>query len=184
MSNSAIHWLAASLVPLSTLLAASAGAQARPDQAPPSPAPSVLTTPEAGPSPSTRPFHANLAALATKNDLYRRVIFTGQRTQLVLMSIPPGQDIGAEVHENVEQLLFIERGHGRVTLGDVTQDVSAGDVVVVTPGVRHDIVNTGDTPLSIATVYAPPSHIPGRAQATKAAAEADHEDRQYGHRTY
>lgn len=143
---------------------------------------SVLTSPEKGPRPSARPFHVNLDELVSKNRQYRHVIFTGRMSQLALMSIPPGGDIGYESHEHVEQLLFVQSGRGRVVIAGEAQPIGPGDVVVATPGVGHDIVNTGDEPLQIFTVYTPPNHIPGREQATKAAAEADHADEEYGHR--
>lgn len=145
-------------------------------------APSVLMAPETGPSPSARPFHVNLDELASKNRDYRHVIFTGRLSQIALMSIPPGGDIGFEKHEHVEQLLFVQSGKGRMVIDGQTHEIGPGDVVVATPGVGHDIVNTGNEPLQIFTVYTPPNHIPGRIQTTKAAAEADRADEDYGRR--
>lgn len=145
----------------------------------PSP-PRISTAPEKGPAPSAQPFVANIDELASKNDLYRRVIFTGRLSQLALMSIPAGSDIGYESHANVEQILFIESGRGRVTINGESRDIGKGDVIVVPSGIGHDVVNTGEEPLKIYTVYTPPNHIPGREQATKAAAEADHADQEYG----
>ena len=116
------------------------------------------------------------------NPNYREVLFTGARSQLVAMSIPPGTDVGEEVHPHVEQTLYIHAGEGEAVLDGVRTPLKTGDVVVVTPGTRHDVVNTGSTHLKIATVYAPPNHIAGRIHKTKAEADADDEDEAFGER--
>jgi mannose-6-phosphate isomerase-like protein (cupin superfamily) len=126
------------------------------------------------------PFQANVLQAARSNDAYRRVLFTGAKTQLVLMTIPTGGDIGFETHPHVEQLLFIVSGQGKAILDGAETVVGPGDVVVVTPGTHHDIVNTGAEPLRIYTVYAPPNHIDGRVHRTKADAEADTADEAFG----
>jgi mannose-6-phosphate isomerase-like protein (cupin superfamily) len=117
---------------------------------------------------------------ARSNDAYRRVLFTGARSQTVVMSIPAGQDIGIEVHPNVEQLIFIAGGQGKAILNGAESALSPGDLLVVTPGTRHDVVNTGTEPLRIYTVYAPPNHIDGRVHQTKADAQADSADEAFG----
>lgn len=127
-----------------------------------------------------RPFHANVVQAARGNDAYRRVLFTGARSQLALMTIPPGSDIGPEMHTNVEQLIFIASGRGKAILDGVESPVIEGDVVVATPGTRHDIVNTGAEPLRIYTVYAPPNHIDGTVHRTKADADGDKADEAFG----
>ncbi len=131
---------------------------------------------------------ADVASLASHNTKYRKVVYTGPLSQIALMSIPPGGDIGEERHAKVEQLLFIVSGRGEARLQagapgavDAARKVGPGDVVAVPPGVTHDIVNTGAGSLRLYTVYAPPNHLPGREQATKADAEADQEDQAYGH---
>lgn len=116
------------------------------------------------------------------NPNYREVLFTGARSQLVAMSIPPGTGIGEEVHAHVEQTLYIHAGEGEAILDGVRTPVKTGDVVIVTPGTRHDIRNTGSVHLKIATVYAPPNHIDGRIHRTKAEADADQEDEAFGER--
>jgi mannose-6-phosphate isomerase-like protein (cupin superfamily) len=128
------------------------------------------------------PYHANVAQLARDNDLYRRVLFTGDQSQLVLMSIPPGEDIGQETHRHVEQTIVCVSGSGRLSLGGVESSFGPGDVVVITPGTQHDVRNIGTAPLKLYTIYVPPNHIDGRVQATRAAAEADHEDEAFGRR--
>jgi mannose-6-phosphate isomerase-like protein (cupin superfamily) len=140
-------------------------------------------TPQTGVAPEAAhraPFHANVLQAARSNDAYRRVVFTGVKTQLVLMTIPVGGDIGFETHANVEQLIFIADGQAKAILDGAESPLTPGDVVVVTPGTRHDVVNTGSEPLRIYTVYAPPNHIDGRVQATKADAEADKADEAFG----
>jgi mannose-6-phosphate isomerase-like protein (cupin superfamily) len=126
------------------------------------------------------PFRTNILAAARTSEAYRRVVFTGARTQLVLMTIPAGSNIGMETHPNVEQLIFVASGHGKAILNGVGSTVGPGDVIVATPGTRHDVINTGAEPLRIYTVYAPPNHIDGRVHPTKADAEVDSADEAFG----
>lgn len=114
------------------------------------------------------------------NEHFRTVLFTGPKSQLVLMNVPVGGEIGEETHAHVEQTLFFISGKGEAVLDGVTQALSAGDVVVVTPGVRHNFRNTGSEPLKLYTVYVPPNHIDGRIHVTKADADADTEDEAFG----
>lgn len=141
---------------------------------------SVLSAPEEGPEPSARPFHLNLDEFVSNNRLYRDVVYTGRLSQLALMSIPAGDRIGYEKHDDVEQLLFIRGGSGRLTIDGIAREVAAGDVVVIPPGTPHDIVNTGEVPLQLFTVYTPPNHIAGREHPTREAAETDAEDEEFG----
>jgi mannose-6-phosphate isomerase-like protein (cupin superfamily) len=126
------------------------------------------------------PFHVNILDESLKNDAYRHVLFTGARTQLVVMTIPPGGNIGLEAHPHVEQLLFVARGVGKAILDGVETSMKVGSVVVATPGARHDIVNTGNEALHLYTVYAPANHLDGRLHATKEDAEADERDEAFG----
>ncbi len=114
------------------------------------------------------------------NPNFRTVLFTGPKSQLVLMNIPAGGEIGEETHAHVEQTLFFISGKGEAVLNGEAQPLSAGDVVVVTPGVRHNFRNTGSEPLKLYTVYVPPNHIEGRIHVTKADADADAEDEAFG----
>ncbi len=142
--------------------------------------PSSSTTTTTGAKSEARPFQTNVLDQALKNEAYRRVLFTGARSQLALMTIPPGGDIGEESHPRVEQLIFIASGEGKAVVNGAESPLRAGDVVVATPGTRHDIVNTGSDPLRIYTIYAPPNHIDGRVHNTKADAEKDKADEAYG----
>ena len=104
------------------------------------------------------------------------MLFTGEKTQLVVMSIPPGGEVGEETHMNVEQTLFFQSGTGEASLDGKTTPIGPGDVVVVTPGTKHNFRNTGTVPVKIFTIYAPQTHIDGRVQKTIEDARADTED--------
>ena len=106
------------------------------------------------------------------NETFRTVVFTGEHLQLTVMSIEPGGEIGEEVHEDRDQFLRIEGGSARVVLGEDTQDVEDDWAVVVPSGVRHNVVNTGDRPLKVYSLYAPPEHPDGTVHRTKADADA------------
>src|ERR1035437_10145106 len=105
------------------------------------------------------------------NTDFRKVLFTGTRSQLVIMSIPPDGEVGAETHTYTEQTLFFLSGTGEAVLDGKTSPIGPGDVVVVVPGTEHNFINTGTVPLKIYTVYAPPNHIDGTIEATKAEAD-------------
>ncbi len=121
-------------------------------------------------------FRTNIILATDDNTDFRRVLFTGAKSQLVVMSVPPGGEIGEETHDHVEQTLYFQSGSGISILNDVETAVQPGDVVVVTPGTKHNFKNTGKVALKVATVYAPPNHIDGRVHKTKADADADEED--------
>ncbi|MEI7741923.1 MAG: cupin domain-containing protein [bacterium] len=125
-------------------------------------------------------YQVNATNEVEKNSYFRQVLFTGVKSQLVVMNIPPGGEIGEETHKHVEQTLIIHSGRGMVVLDGVKSDLVAGDTVVVTPGTKHNFLNTGADDLKIITVYAPPNHIDGRVHKTKAEADADFEDEKFG----
>lgn len=126
------------------------------------------------------PFQTNIVKATEDNQDYRHVLFTGANSQLVVMSIPVGGEVGKETHKAVEQILYFQSGTGEAILNGVTTPIVAGDVVVVTPGTEHNFRNTGTVPLKIFTTYAPPNHIDGRVQHTKADADADTADEAFG----
>jgi mannose-6-phosphate isomerase-like protein (cupin superfamily) len=113
-----------------------------------------------------------IADRARENTNFRTVLATGPHSQVVVMSIPPGDDIGAEVHAEVDQVLVIVSGSGEAVLGDERTAIGPGWLVQVPAGTWHDIVNTGADDLRLYTVYAPPQHAPGTIHRTKADAEA------------
>ena len=126
------------------------------------------------------PYLANIVQQTQDNTNFRKVLFTGTRSQLVIMSIPPGGEVGAETHTYTEQTLFFLSGTGEAVLNGKTSPINPGDVVVVTPGTLHNFINTGSVPLKIYTVYAPPNHIDGTIEATKADADKNVQDEAYG----
>ena len=113
------------------------------------------------------------------NDDFRRVLYTGKHLQLVLMTLQPGEEIGAEVHEDIDQFFRFEDGEGMVEIDGVAHEVEDDDAVVVPAGARHNVINTGKEPLRFYTLYGPPEHKDGVVQSTKAEAEARHEEEQF-----
>lgn len=112
--------------------------------------------------------------LARQNDEFRQVLWTGDKTQLVLMAIPEGGEIGGEVHEGHDQLLYFVAGTGVAKIGETEHEVGDGDVSIVPSGTFHNFRNTGTGMLKLFTTYSPPEHEPGTEHATKAEADADH----------
>jgi mannose-6-phosphate isomerase-like protein (cupin superfamily) len=111
--------------------------------------------------------------LARENEQFRQVIWTGERVQLVLMAIPEGGEIGGEVHEGHDQLLYFVAGTGLAKIGEVEAEVADGDVSIVPSGTFHNFRNTGSGMLKLFTTYSPPEHDAGTEHATKADADAD-----------
>lgn len=119
--------------------------------------------------------HFPIAHVAEESADFRRVLWTGEHTQLVIMTIPPDGEIGAEVHPDTDQILTIVSGTGTAVLSGRKQAVAAGDLVTVRAGLKHNVINTGPNPLVLYTVYGPPEHATGAVHATKAEAEAAEE---------
>lgn len=117
---------------------------------------------------SQQPDQLDILAMVRDNDDFRRVVMTGEHLQVVLMTIAPGEEIGAETHEGHDQLLLFLDGKGQAVLDGELSEVGAGDLVFVHAGVHHNFVNNGDAPLRLVTAYAPPEHAPGTVHATKA----------------
>lgn len=126
-------------------------------------------------------YHANIERESIDNENFRKVIFTGKHSQLVLMSLKPGEEIGKEVHPHVDQFFRIEAGRGRAMIGGESVEVEDGSGLVVVAGTEHNIVNIGEEDLKIYTIYSPANHIDGRVHKTKADADADEEDEKFGH---
>lgn len=125
-------------------------------------------------------YSVNILKATEENSFFRKVLFTGAKSQLVLMDIKPGEDIGEETHPHVEQILFNLSGEGKSVQDGVEAPFLPGDAVVVSPGVKHNFVNTGSVSLKVYTVYSPANHIDGRIHESKADAEADLEDEAFG----
>lgn len=109
------------------------------------------------------------------NKDFRHVLYTGKNLQLVLMSLKPGQDIGQETHKKHDQFFRIEKGKGKLIIDGVTHKLKSGAGILVPAGATHNLINTGDKPMKIYTIYGPPNHVDQLVQATKAVAEASSE---------
>lgn len=126
-----------------------------------------------------KPYVVDIEELTTENTLFRDTIWTGEHIQMTVMSIPPGGDIGLEVHEDTDQFIRIEAGEGKCEMGetkdnlDFVRDVEDDDVILVPAGMWHNVTNTGDEDLKVYAIYGPPDHVPGTQHATQADAEAD-----------
>jgi mannose-6-phosphate isomerase-like protein (cupin superfamily) len=118
----------------------------------------------------TQGYVVNIKKAAKDNDFFRKVLFTGTQSQLVLMSLRPGEEIGTEVHR-VDQILYVVDGEGRVVLDGVEKEFEKGEIVFVPAGVQHNVINTDDEPMKLFTIYAPPQHAAGSMHRTKAVAD-------------
>ena len=119
-------------------------------------------------------FVQDIESLAVKNDKFRQVLYTAKNCQLVLMSLKPQEDIGAEIHK-VDQFFRVEEGSGEAVLNGARTPIQAGFAILVPAGVHHNIINTGTEPLKLYTLYAPPNHRDGVVHETRADAEGDTE---------
>jgi mannose-6-phosphate isomerase-like protein (cupin superfamily) len=120
-------------------------------------------------------FNEDIVKRAKANSYFREVLATGPHSQVVVMSIPPGSDIGEEVHDDVDQTLVFVQGEGQAILDGEKSAVFVDRLVHVPAGTRHNFVNTGGVDLRLYTIYAPPEHKPGTIHKTKAEADAAHE---------
>ncbi len=109
---------------------------------------------------------------ALDNTYFRQVLETGDNTQIVVMSIPPGGEIGEEVHDKEDQVLYFVAGRGEAVLEGETQEIEEGDIVLVRKGTSHNFKNTGGEDLKIITTYSPPHHPSGTIHKTKKEADA------------
>lgn len=119
-------------------------------------------------------FVQNIEAIANGNKAFRRVLYTAQHCQLVIMSLKPNEEIGLEAHR-LDQFFRIEHGTGEAVLDGVTTAISAGFAVLVPAGTLHNIINTGSTPMKLYTLYAPPNHRDAVVHYTKDDALGDSE---------
>ena len=108
-------------------------------------------------------------------DDFRRVVFTSPLSQLTVMTLRPGEDIGTEVHKDADQLFVLLSGSGMAILNGVSSKVTPLSLLAVPRGTQHNVVNTGKTPMELVTFYSPPKHPPGTVHRTKADALAAHE---------
>ena len=128
---------------------------------------------------------ANIEEATVENDTFRTVLFTGKHTQLTVMHLQAGEEIGLEAHDGIDQFIRVEEGSARVTMGrskdsvDETHDLQDDWAVIIPSGVWHNVVNTGAGPLKLYSLYSPPEHPDGTVHQTKA--EADAAEAEHGH---
>jgi mannose-6-phosphate isomerase-like protein (cupin superfamily) len=121
---------------------------------------------------------ADIERATLENENFRTVVWTGEHSQLTVMRIAPGEDIGKEVHPDHDQFIRIEAGQGRAELGpsedvvEETHDVGDDWAIVIPAGIWHNVVNTGESDLKVYSLYSPPEHPPDTVHRTKAEAEA------------
>ena len=124
-------------------------------------------------------YSEDVVRLAATNEDFRRVLYTTERSQIVLMAIQPGDEIGEETHEGIDQVLAFVSGEGEAVVEGQRTPVGQGSVVVIPSGTRHNFIATGQAPLKLFTVYTPPEHPDGTVHRTKA--EADEYEREHHH---
>ena len=117
--------------------------------------------------------------MAQESEAFRKVLFTADKSQLVLMSLQPGEDIGLETHD-VDQMLYAVDGSGRAVIAGEEKTFEKGSILCVPAGTRHNVVNTGKERMKLFTFYAPPQHAPGTLHRTKADAEKEEPATRHG----
>jgi len=119
---------------------------------------------------------ANIEDATKENENFRKVLYTAKNSQLVVMAIPPMEEIGEEVHE-LDQFIRLEKGKGKAVLDDVEHEIEDDFAVVIPAGTKHNVINTSDSePMKLYTIYSPPEHRDGVVHATKEDAMADTTD--------
>jgi mannose-6-phosphate isomerase-like protein (cupin superfamily) len=111
--------------------------------------------------------HIDLKDVAKDNEYFRKVIFTGVHSQLVVMALGPGEEIGAEVHD-VDQFIYVVKGEGQAAIEGTVAPFAKGDALCIPAGRLHNVWNSGEEPLKLFTVYSPPQHAAGTVQKVKA----------------
>lgn len=118
-------------------------------------------------------YHTNIENETLENNYFRKVLFTGKYSQLVVMTLKPGEEIGNEIHKNVDQFFRIEQGKAKVSLDNGREEfrVSEDEVFIIPAGTWHNVVNIGEVDLKLYTIYSPPNHPDGTIHKTKKEAE-------------
>lgn len=120
-------------------------------------------------------FVDDIEKLTVENDDFRRVLYTGENLQLVVMTLRPGEDIGEEVHDDRDQFFRIESGSGEILIDGKVSPIRDDMGLIVPAGARHNLRNTGNEPLKLYTIYGPPEHRHGTVHSTKADADRGEE---------
>ena len=110
-----------------------------------------------------------------KNNNFRKVLYTGKNSQLVLMSLKPGEDIGEEIHKDTDQFFRVDAGTGAVIINGVKTRIKNGSAIVIPQGAKHNVLNTGKEDLKLYSIYSPPHHADGTIHKTKEEAESSKE---------
>lgn len=120
-------------------------------------------------------YSTNIEKASLENENFRQVLYTAKSSQLVVMRLAPGEDIGSEAHE-LDQFIRVEKGIGRAVLNGIEHEIEDGSAVVIPAGTTHNIINSSQTdPMKLYTIYSPPEHKDGTIHKTKAEAEANEE---------
>ena len=114
--------------------------------------------------------------LSLENNNFRKVLYTTKRSQLVLMALRPGEDIGEEVHTDNDQFLRIESGTGKAVIDGAEHEIKDGSAIVVPAGAKHNVINSGSEPMKLYTIYSPAHHRDGVVHVTKEDAMLDEEE--------
>ncbi len=120
-------------------------------------------------------FVGNIEKLTLENTDYRRVLYTAKNSQLVLMNIQPGDEIGEETH-HLDQFIRLEQGNGKAILDDVEHEIKDDYAIVIPSGTKHNVINTGTEEMKLYSVYSPPNHLDGTVHVTKADESEEHFD--------
>ena len=112
-------------------------------------------------------YYANIDKQTRKNTYYRKVIFTTKNMQLVFMSIRPGEEIGSETHKKTSQFIRVESGKGQAIISRKIHKLNKDFAVLIPPGKKHNIINSGNKPLKLYTIYSPPEHPKGKRERVK-----------------
>jgi mannose-6-phosphate isomerase-like protein (cupin superfamily) len=122
-------------------------------------------------------FKINIEKATIENDNFRMLLYTAAHSQLVLMSLKPNEEIGAEVHPHNDQFFRIETGHGKCIIDGHEYELNKGDAIVIPAGAEHNVINTSETAtMKMYTIYSPPHHKDGIVRATKQEAEVRAEE--------
>ena len=120
-------------------------------------------------------FVTNIEKDTVKNENFRKVLYTGKNSQLVLMTLKPGEEIGEEVHKDTDQFFRVDSGKGKVVINGKSHDIDDGFAIIIPQGAKHNVINTGKKPLKVYTIYSPPHHRDGVIHKTKEDALSDKE---------
>lgn len=121
----------------------------------------------------------NIEQRTVDNEDFRRVLYTGKHLQLVLMTLQPGDEIGEEVHDGIDQFFRVEQGEGVITIDGIENRVADDFAVIVPSGARHNVINNSGKPLRLYTLYGPPEHKDQVVQSTKAEADQRHRHEEF-----